>query len=288
MPRAAPPGARVGAHALVGYPARVLRSILSRVAQVAALATLLTACGETNIHAIHRLRPLYAAHRSAIIAAVHRIPPPGSVRAWVVPESMTPPVFFSEREQNDPRATAEILQLEEVEREIEGERQGRRAHLGLSIRSPLHFCLAWMGPKNPLDPSVHGNRGGLGEECTAAIARPWLILVRTVELRLPESLHMEAFVIDRRIDRVVASLPIDVLGRYERADLGRGPWVAEAERTIQSAFHEAASCELTMQLSRLPGARIQLDRRGCHGAFLDTAVPASLAPLRDAQSPRTQ
>lgn len=251
----------------------MLRSIVSRSTSLVALVALVPlvgACGETNIHAIRRLTPVYDAHRRALVEAVAELPPPGEVGAWVVPQRMNPPAVFSERQTNDPHATAEILQIEELE--------GREAPMTLSIRSPLHFCLAWTGPHNPLDPSVFGNRGGLGAECEAALARPWLVLIRTVELRLPERLRMEAFVLDRRLNRVVAALPIDVWGRYGNADVGRGPWASEANRMVSSAFHEAASCEIALQLSRLPGSRISLDRRGCDGPFLDIAVPGWLTP----------
>jgi hypothetical protein len=254
----------------------VPRSILARATPLAALAVLLCACGETNIQAIHRLQPLYASHRRAITDVVRRLPPPGDVGAWVAPESMVPPAVFLAGRMDSPRSTAEVLQLEE----IEGDGAGQEAHFTLSLSSPLSHSLAWMGPHNPLDPSVHGDRGGLGAECSAAAARPWLVLLRTVEWRTPERLRMEAFVIDRRVDRIIASFPVEVLGRYTRADLGRGPWVAEAERTISSAFFEAASCELSTLLSRLPEASIDLDRRGCNGPFLDIAVPASLGAFK--------
>lgn len=252
------------------------RSILARATPLAALTLLLCGCGETNIQAIHRLQPLYTSHRRAIADAARRLPPPGDVGAWVVPETMTPPAVFLAGRMDNPRSTAEVLQLEEIERAG----AGPEVRFSLSLSSPLSHCLAWMGPNNPLDPSVHGDRGGLGAECSAAAARPWLVLLRTVEWRMPERLRMEGFVIDRRLDRIIASFPVDVLGRYTRADLGRGPWVAEAERTIASAFFEAASCELSTQLSRLPEASIDLDRRGCHGPFLDIAVPASLGAFR--------
>jgi len=47
---------------------------------------------------------------------------------------------------------------------------------------------------------------------------------------------------------------------------------------VSSAFHQAASCELSLQLSRLPGAVIQFDNRPCEGSFLSIAVPASRSP----------
>jgi hypothetical protein len=227
-------------------------------------------CGETNIQAIHRLQPAYSAYRTELAYTVQRLPPPGALRAYFIPAGMSPPVVFNERDANDPRATAEIVQLEEL--------QGQSPLLTLSLRSPVHFCLDWTGPKNPLSPDVWDDRGHLGEECAAALGRPWLVVLRTVELRLPERLRMEVFVIDMRTRMLAAALPVDVFGRYAELDLGNGPWAEEASRQARSAFHEAASCELGAQLSRLPGASVAFDGRGCEGRFTGVAVPASRVP----------
>jgi hypothetical protein len=230
---------------------------------------LLAGCGETNIQAIHRLQPSYATWRDHLERVVASLPPPGSVDAPVFPRTMDPPPRFFERTMNDPAATAEILFVPDPQDPEPS---------SLSIRSPVHFCLEWTGPKNPLHPDVWGERGRLGAECEAALRRPWLVLFRAVERRLPEVLRMEAFLVDVPSWRVVGQFPVVVLGRYASGDVGRGPWAEHAMSDIRSAFHQAASCELSLQLSKMPGAVIQFDNRRCEGAFLSIAVPASSSP----------
>jgi hypothetical protein len=234
------------------------------------LALVVSGCGETNIQAIQRLSPTYALRREELAAVVRALPPPGSVEAVSLPEAMWPPVVFSERETNDTKATAEILQVEDL--------VGEPPPLSLSIRSPLHFCLDWTGPKNPLDRSVFGDRGRLGAECEAALRRPWLLLLRTVEIRLPERLRMEVLIIHLPTKRLVGTLPVVVRGRYTEADLGQGPWATDALGKARSAFWLAAQCELGLMLNRMPGARVAMDRPGCAGSFREIALPASLTP----------
>jgi hypothetical protein len=235
------------------------RCAIAAAAAVVALAG--AGCGETNIQAIARLRPAFAVHRDVITAVVRDLPPSGSLEEDACfPEGMIPPVAFFERSQNDPRATAEILEVEEL--------SGGRAPMSLSIRSPLHFCLSWTGPKNPLSPEVWDDRGGLGQECGAALRRPWLVLLRTVEHKLPERLLVEGFVVHLPTRRLVAWFPVEVRGN---ADGG----AAEASH---ADFYRAFEYEMWHQLERLPGARVELDR----GRYLpdpsDRAVPASKLP----------
>jgi hypothetical protein len=233
------------------------------------LATLLliSGCGETNIQAIHRLQPTYSTYRDHLQQVTATLPPPGSVSAPVFPRPMDPPPRFNERQMNDPTATVEVLFVADP--------ADPDPESSLHIRSPMHFCLEWTGPNNPLHPDVWGKRGGLGAECEAALKRPWLVLFRAVERRLPEVLRMEGFLVDVPSWRVVGAFPIIVQGRYRAEDMGRGPWAERAMSDIRSAFHQAARCELALQLARMPRAVFQLDNSNCEGAFLDTAVPAS-------------
>lgn len=244
------------------------------VRRAGALALLAcAACGETNIQAIHRLQPVYAAYRGELSAALARVPPPDEPLVEHVPHSMSPPVVFLEEELHDPQATAEIMQLDEDE---PPDRTMR-----LVLRSALGFCLAWTGPANPLSPKVWDRRQGLGEECAAALARPWLIVVRTVEQRIPEHLRMAAFVVHMPSKRVVAALPIEVFGQRATSEPYNG-LSRELDAQIRSQFYVAARCELSAQLSRLPGARIHFERSACGGAHGSAAVPASRLPRKPA------
>jgi len=247
---------------------------LSRVALFELLATIttfaaslfVTGCAETNIQAIHRLRPAYSVYRNEIANIIVDLPPVGSVKDWSVPSMLFPaPVFFEDR-MNDPTATAEIYYFGE-----------RNQPVSLSIRSPIDPCLAWTGPKNPLHPDVWDRRGGLGEECEAALKRPWLVLLRVAENQLPERFRMEAFLIYVPTWKVVGSFPLAVYGRYRENDLGRDGWAKRSQSSVTSAFHSATSCELLLNLNKLPGGVFHFDHRDCNGDFLSIAVPASLA-----------
>jgi hypothetical protein len=233
-----------------------------------ALAPILlaTGCAETNIQAIRRLRPAYSVYRNELANVIVDLPPIGTVTTWSIPSMLFPaPVFYEDR-MNDPTATAEIYYFGE-----------RSQSVSLSIRSPIELCLAWTGPKNPLHPDVWDRRGGLGEECEAAMKRPWLVLLRVAESHLPERLRMEAFLIYVPRWKTIGSFPITVYGRYHEGDLGEGPWANESPFRVTSAFHQAASCELLLNLNKLPSAAFHFDHRDCSGEFIKIAVPASLA-----------
>lgn len=233
-------------------------------------------CAETNIHAIERLRPAYSLYRNDLASAIVGLPPVGSVQTWNVPATIFPaPVFFEDR-MNEPSATTEIIYFGE-----------RNEIVSLSIRSPIHFCLAWTGPKNPLHPDAWNDRGGLGEECEAALKRPWLVVLRVAESRLPERLRMEAFLVHVPNWTVVGSFPIVVHGRHHQEDMGRGVGAKQYNEGATSAFHQAASCELLLNLNKLPGGKFQFDYRHCDGAFLSIAVPASLSKEVAGESDRS-
>lgn len=221
-------------------------------------------CAETNIQAIQRLRPAYDAYRHNVADVIVKLPPEGSVTEWSVPKMLFPaPVFFEDR-MNDPRATVEIIYLGE-----------RDENVSLSIRSPIHSCLAWTGPKNPLHPNVWDRRGGLGEECEAARKRPWLVLLRVTERALPTHLFMEAFLVYVPAWTIVGSFPVRVVrvfGGPEAKNAGKTAF----GRSLTSDFHQALGCELKIKLNQLPGGQFVFDHRRCDGEFLNVAIPASM------------
>jgi hypothetical protein len=218
-------------------------------------------CAETNIQAIQRLRPAYDTYRHHVADVVVKLPPEGSVTTESVPKMLFPaPVFFEDR-MNDPRSTVEIIYL--------GERQ---ENVSLSIRSPIHSCLAWTGPKNPLHPDVWDRRGGLGEECEAARKRPWLVLLRVTESALPAHLFMEAFLVYVPAWTIAGSFPVRVYGGPEAKNAGKTAF----GRSLTSDFHQALGCELKIKLNQLPGGQFVFDHRRCDGEFLNVAIPASM------------
>lgn len=232
---------------------------LSNVLIACALAA--AGCGETNIQAIARLRPSYAVHRDWLSAIARDLPAPNEIGDEErIPEEMSPPPVFFEGGKNDPRATLEILELEDL--------AGKRAPLTLSIRSPVHFCLAWTGPDNPLQPVVWGDRTGLGPECSAALRRPWLVLLRTVEYDLPRLFRAEAFVVHVPTGRLAAWLPVEVRGAHPEKD---------SADSVHSAFYLAYEYELLRMLGRLPGAQIELDRSPRSLSFRGIAIPRSMS-----------
>lgn len=217
-------------------------------------------CAETNIQAIQRLQPAYDAYRHNVADVVVQLPPEGSVTAWSVPKMLFPaPVFFEDR-MNDPQATAEIIYLGE-----------RKENVSLSIRSPIHSCLAWTGPKNPLHPDVWDRRGGLGEECEAARKRPWLVLLRMTESALPVHLFMEVFLVYVPAWTIAGSFPVRVYAGPEAKDAGFA-----FGRSVTSDFHQALGCELKIKLNQLPGGQFVFDYRRCDGEFLKVAIPESM------------
>lgn len=239
----------------------IRRCLALSSAFIAFIAFLATGCAETNIQAIHRLQPAYDTYRHNVADVVLKLPPEGSVTSWAIPKMLFPAPVFIEDRMNDPRATAEIIYL--------GEEQ---ENVSLSIRSPIRSCLAWTGPKNPLHPGHWDDRGGLGEECEAARKRPWLILLRVAESRLPDHLFMEAFLIYVPAWSIAGSFPVRVHAGPE----AKTAMYSAFGRSLTSDFHQALGCELQLNLNKLPGGEFLFDSRHCDGEFLKVAIPASM------------
>lgn len=226
----------------------------------------LAACGETNAAAIQRLTPAYERHRELVRGIVGSLPPKGSVGEPASPGPFEPGPVFDESGASPAATTAEILEIERLE--------GGAEEL-LFIKSPVGVCLDWTSPNREIDEDLAGGRGEVAEICEPPLRRPWLVLLRRVTVAVPAQLRMEGFIVHVPSKKIAASFPINVAGRYTQADLGRGPWVAEARRSADNAFFLAARCELSLQLSRLPGARFSFEGSGCKGDFREIAEPQS-------------
>ena len=217
---------------------------------VVALSGIAASCGETNIRAIERLRPRGGDMRSRLARVASALPETGSVsRLVAAPVALSPPLVldFQRREYS-----ADILmapQLTEPDREVS---------FDLMLSPHLLHCLEWTGPKNPLDPSVWGDRGDLGPECERAFAIPWLVVVRTVRYELPERIDLEVFVVSLESERVVAAFPLQIRGRYTQADVGRGRFAQSALSDLRSDAFVATRCALGARLAKLPGVRVEL------------------------------
>lgn len=259
-----------------------------RLLALSALAALSLAasCGETNIQAIHRLGPRGREVRARLARVARLLPPPGSLAAPApVRGSLSPPFVLDFRHGDH---TADVLmesQLTSPDRDLD---------FDLLLSPQLLHCLAWTGPKNPLDPSVWDDPSDLGPECERAFALPWLAVVRTLAYDLPERIDLELYVVDLRAERVISASPIHLRGRYQKADVGRGRFAAKALDELRSDAFVTARCAVAAHLAKLPLARVDLSEswagaasqpcaRSGPGSFFEAnepeAKPALATPL---------
>lgn len=181
-----------------------------------------------------------------------RLPRPGTA-TLDPPSALSPPLSLDFRER---RFNADVLMEEQL---LDPDQQiGSRFDLMLSPE--LLHCLAWTGPKNPLDRSVWDDSTDLGRDCARAFGIAWLVVVRTRAYELPERVSLEVFVVEMATATVRAAFSVELAGRYRKADLGRGRFASEAERQLASDAFVVARCEVARRLGALPGARVDLGR----------------------------
>jgi hypothetical protein len=216
---------------------------------VFAISSVAASCGETNIEAIERLRPVGASVRSRLSEIAHALPAPGTERELAPMGGFNPSLVLDFQRQN---YSADVLmeeQLVDPDRPLE---------FDLLLSHELLSCLLWTGPKNPLDQSVWNDRTELGPECEAAFRTRYLIVVRKVELAIPERVNLHVFVVDLQSGALQASFPIHLVGTYAKGDIGRGKFASEALRQLRSDAFVVARCELGKKLATLPATRVDL------------------------------
>lgn len=214
-----------------------------------AISSVAASCGETNIQAIERLRPVGSSVRTRLSEIAHALPPPGRERELAPAGGFNPSLVLDYQRQN---YSADVLmeeQLTEPERSLE---------FDLLLSPELLSCLLWTGPKNPLDQSVWNDRTDLGPECEAAFRTRYLIVIRKVEIAIPERVNLHVFVVDLESGALRASFPIHLAGTYGKTDIGRGRFASEALRQLRSDAFVVARCELGEKLAALPATRVDL------------------------------
>lgn len=236
-----------------------------------AISSLAASCGETNIQAIERLRPVGASFRSRLSEIAHALPAPGSERELSPNGGFNPSLVLDFQRQN---YTADVLMEEQLENP-----DAKDIELDLMLSPELLSCLLWTGPKNPLDRSVWNDRTDLGPECEAAFRTRWLVVVRKREVAIPERVHLVVFVVDLESGSIAASFPIRLEGSYGRDDVGRGKFASEALRQLRSDAFVVARCELGKKLASLPATRVDL-REHNSGSDPCASIPQTFRTAR--------
>jgi hypothetical protein len=211
--------------------------------------SLAASCGETNIQAIERLRPMGSSVRARLAEIAAVLPPPGREHRATPKGHFNPPFVLDFQKQE---YTADVM----MEPELRNPEHD--AGFDLMLSPHLLSCLLWTGPKNPLDQSVWDDRGDLGQECEAAFRVRYLVVVRPAVVDIPERVLLQVFVVDLHAGELRARFPIALRGSYQREDIGRGRFASEAERQLSSDAFVVARCELGQRLARMPGARVDL------------------------------
>lgn len=170
---------------------------------------LLAACGKTNADAIDALRPLYAPRRASLAALATTLPAIGTVTAGQ-PAPLSPPIVF---DQPNDTFNTEVLMWQHL-----SDPDGRIGDEGIDLllSDALLRCMRWTGPQNPMSASAMDDRNGetIQAECTAALAHPYLLILRQAAFQPPRivsttefapgALLVEAFVV-RTADSQVAT-----------------------------------------------------------------------------------
>lgn len=238
-----------------------------------AVSSLAASCGETNIQAIERLRPVGSSFRSRLSEIAHALPAPGSERELAPSGGFDPSLVLDFQRRS---YTADVLMEEQLT-----DPDRKHIELDLMLSPELLSCLLWTGPKNPLDESVWNDRTDLGPECEAAFRTRWLIVVRKREVAIPERVHLVVFVVDLHSGVLAASFPVWLEGSYGRDDVGRGSFASEALRQLRSDAFVVARCELGKKLATLPATRVDL-REHHSGSDPCASVPGTFRPSRAA------
>lgn len=216
-----------------------------------AISSLGASCGETNIQAIERLRPIGSSFRSRLLEIAHALPAPGTEREISpAPGGFNPSLVLDFQRQS---YTADVLMEQQL---VDPDRKD--VDFDLLLSPELLSCLLWTGPKNPLDRSVWNDRTDLGPECQAAFETRWLVVVRKREVVIPERVQLHVFVVDLHSGALAASFPIRLEGSYGHADIGRGKFASEALRQLRSDAFVVARCELGRKLSTFPATRVDM------------------------------
>jgi hypothetical protein len=228
-----------------------LNSVRFWLVFVFAASSLAASCGETNIQAIERLRPLGGSFRARLAEIGRALPPPGQEREVAPgPGGFDPSLVLDFQRQV---YTADALMEEQL-----SDPDRSDIELDLILSPQLLSCLSWTGPKNPLDRSVWDDRTELGPECEAAFRTRWLVVVRKLEVAIPERVRLHVFVVDLGSGAIAASFPIHLTGDYRRGDIGRGKFASEALRQLRSDAFVVARCELARKLATFPATRVDM------------------------------
>lgn len=189
-----------------------MRPHLGLVSSIVALT--LTACGTTNGDAIEHLRPDYAAERARLAGYVATLPPSETITATSF-AAFSPPLVWGDVARGEAAGTnAAFVSLGQL-----ANPDVRPIDRGpdVTMTSELIECLQWTGPENPMSASALGNRDGEGLEarCRAALAVPYLVVLRpgafqsptaiSPETYAPGVLSMEVIVLDHATGRPLAS-----------------------------------------------------------------------------------
>lgn len=227
-----------------------------------------TACGETNIQSIERLKSPYQVERTRLARMVDALPPPGTT-GDTLPARLDPPmVIIDGYARHAPLfRNTEVLSVEEARDPEETDRtfEPYLSHF-------LSVCLAWTGPQSPLNPEFHDRRGGLGTDCEVALASQYLVLVRSVELR-HDRFIFEAFVFDHRRESMVGAVLIELRSNAPRS-LAEVPAPGPEPTTVTSPLYEAATCALLGRLARTEGSTVR-SQSNCAEAKAWTEVLAT-------------
>lgn len=185
-----------------------------RLLATCAGALFLAACGTTNRDAIEHLRADYTAERARLASYVAVLPPSETITATSF-SALTPPLVWGDVSRGEGAGTnAAFLSFGQLANpDVRAIDRGP----DVTMSSELVDCLRWTGPQNPMAQTALGSRDGEGLEarCRAALAVPYLVVLRpgafqsptatSPETYAPGVLSMDVIVLDHATGRTLAS-----------------------------------------------------------------------------------
>lgn len=225
-------------------------------------------CGQTTAQALDELRPRYAARRTQLRSLGLGLLQPGGAQAPAL-AALTPPLVFDEA-----REEASNTEMFMVEQLLDPDANLRAQELpDLQGSARLGRCLRWTGDRNPMSADALRRRDGarVRAQCEAALAQPWLIVLRTLAYRAPRAegttahtpglLELEGFVVDLATNAVRGTFRARGTSAPRVAFTHRSNEspLAALERAAYASLWEVTRAEVAAAL-RASGATVTLRR----------------------------
>lgn len=223
-----------------------------------------TGCGQTNREVIDSYRARMQEKREQLAAIAGKLPPAGTVEVQARRELEPRPV-------HDTRAKGSNVEiLMEANLKAPDLRLKTPDVIDLHLAGDLLRCILWTGPSSPLDTAVQEQHdSAFPAMFESALAKPWLVVVRTVrydqarfvraESYVPSRCELELVMVDLRNSEIVRAMKVAA-----RSDPTVSYWYRSGDDKLERARAFAYS-SLYSNVVRLVTAALARETGGTFG-----------------------